>query len=107
MENVIIYVAMFAVLGLMWNNGRKRKKAAQELQNNVVAGSDVMLTSGIYATIVSVAEDRVTVSSGTATLVVAKGAILRVLPATVPVVETTAKKAPVKKAAVKATKTDK
>ncbi|MCX8530292.1 MAG: preprotein translocase subunit YajC [Rhodoluna sp.] len=107
METIIVYIAMFAVLGLMWNNSRKRKKAALELQSNLVAGTEVMLTSGIFATIVAINEDRATVSSGTSTLVVAKGAILRVLPATAPVAVAPAKKAPAKKAPAKATKTDK
>jgi preprotein translocase subunit YajC len=97
---LLLFVAAFALL--MWNNGRKRKKAAQELQSNLQPGTEVMLSSGIFATIISTAEDRVTVSSGTSTLVVAKGAIMRVLPAAVVVEEPKTKKS-----APKAAKTDK
>lgn len=76
----IVYALMFVVLGLMWNNGRKRKKAALELQDSLKAGANVMLTSGIYGTISDVADDKVTIKSGTTTFVVARGAVMRILP---------------------------
>lgn len=103
-NDLILLVFVAGLFALMWNNGRKRKKAAAELQNNLVAGTDVMLSSGIFATVVSVADDKVTVSSGTSTLVVAKGAILRVIPSELKL-ETP--KAAAQKPATKATKTAK
>ncbi len=100
---IIVYVILFGLMGLMWNNGRKRKKAALEMQSSLGAGSDVMLTSGIYATIVSVDGDKFTVKSGTSTLVVAKAAILRQVAAAPEAKPAT----PAKKAPAKAAKTAK
>ena len=103
-NDLILLVFVAGLFALMWNNGRKRKKAAAELQNNLVAGTEVMLSSGIFATVVAVAEDRITVTSGTSTLVVAKGAIMRVLPSELKPVEA---KKPAAKTATQAPKTDK
>lgn len=100
---IIVYVILFGLMGLMWNNGRKRKKAALEMQSSLGAGSEVMLTSGIYATIVSVDGDKFTVKSGTSTLVVAKAAILRQVAAAPKAKPAT----PAKKAPAKAAKTAK
>ena len=97
---IVVYVVMFALLGLMWNNGRKRKKAALELQSSLAVGAEVMIGAGIYGTVSSVADDKVTIKSGTSTLVVARGAIVRVISAPV-----AAEAAPTK--AAKATKTEK
>ena len=108
-NDLILLVFVAGLFALMWNNGRKRKKAALELQNNLVAGTEVMLSSGIFATVVSVADDKITVSSGTSTLVVAKGAILRVIPTELKTEtpKSAAPKAVAKKPATKATKTAK
>ena len=76
----VVYALMFVVLGLMWNNGRKRKKAALEMQDNLKVGAEIMLTSGIYGSVTAVADDRITIKSGTTTFVVARGAVMRVLP---------------------------
>ena len=100
-QDLILLVFVVGLFALMWNNGRKRKKAAQELQDNLAVGAEVMLSGGIFATIAEVQEDRLTVKSGTSTFVVAKGAIIRVI-AAAPVA-----KAPAKKTATKATKTEK
>jgi len=100
-QDLILLVFVAGLFALMWNNGRKRKKAAQELQDNLAVGTEVILSGGIYATIAEVQDDRLTVKSGTSTLVVAKGAIVRVV-AAAPAV-----KAAVKKPAAKATKTEK
>ena len=100
-EDFFLLAMVVGLLALMWNNGRKRKKAAQELQDNVAVGAEVMLSGGIFATIAEVQEDRLTVKSGTSTFVVAKGAIIRVVAAA------PATKAPAKKTAAKATKTEK
>jgi preprotein translocase subunit YajC len=61
----------------MFRNGKKRQQAQQEMQNNLVPGAEVMLQSGIYATVESVdsEENRVTVRSGDSTLVVHRNAI--------------------------------
>lgn len=100
-NDIILLVFVAGLFAFMWNNGRKRKKAAQELQDNLTAGAEVMLSGGVYATIVELNDDRMTVKSGTSTLVVAKGAIIRV------VTPAPAVKTPAKKPAAKATKTEK
>lgn len=100
-QDLVLLVFVVGLFALMWNNGRKRKKAAQELQDNLAVGAEVMLSGGIFATIAEVQEDRLTVKSGTSTFVVAKGAVIRVV-AAAPVA-----KVPAKKTAAKATKTEK
>jgi preprotein translocase YajC subunit len=100
-EDIILLVFVAGLFALMWNNGRKRKKAAQDLQDNLAVGTEVVLAGGIYATIFEAKDDRLTVKSGTSTLIVAKGAIARVV-AAAPAV-----KAAAKKPAAKATKTEK
>lgn len=74
----LIMFALIAVLIIfMIRNGKKRQAAMHELQNNVRPGAEVMLQSGIYATIEEVdeAENRVTVRSGASTFVVHRNAI--------------------------------
>lgn len=65
----------------MFRNSKKRQQAQQQLQNNMRPGAEVMLGSGIYGTIESIddEENRVTVLSGTSTLVVHRQAISQVL----------------------------
>jgi preprotein translocase subunit YajC len=105
-EDLILLAFVAGLFALMWNNGRNRKKAAQELQDNLAVGTEVILSGGIFATIAAVEEDRLTVKSGTSTLVVAKGAIVRVI-AAAPAVKPAAKKPAAKKPAAKPTKTEK
>ena len=101
-QNLILLVFVAGLFFLMWSKNRKAKAAADELRNNLAVGSEVMLTSGIYGTVVAVAEDRVTISSGNSSLEVAKGAVMRILPKTeAPVV---AKKPGAKKPAAKTAK---
>lgn len=78
----IIMFALIAVLiFFMFRNGRKRQAAQQEMQNGLRPGAEVMLQSGIYGTIDSVdAEDnRVTLRSGSSTLVVHRNAISQIV----------------------------
>ena len=100
-EDLILLVFVAGLFALMWNNGRKRKKAAQDLQDNLSVGAEVMLSGGIFAIVVEVAEERMTVKSGTSSFVVAKGAVIRV------VTPAPASKPAAKKTAAKATKTEK
>ena len=53
----LFMMAVLAVLVFfMFRNGQKRKKAALELQNQVVVGAHVMTTIGVYGTIKSIDE---------------------------------------------------
>jgi len=65
----------------MFRNGKKRQQAQQEMQNNLRPGAEVMLQSGIYGTVESVDEEehRVTVRSGTSTIVVHRNAVGQIL----------------------------
>lgn len=67
----------------MFRNGRKRQQAMQELQAGLRPGAEVMLQSGIFATVESVDEEqnRVTVLSGTSTLVVHRNAVAQIVTA--------------------------
>jgi len=74
----IIMFALIAVLIIfMIRNGRKRQQAAREMQDNLRPGAEVMLQSGIYGVVedVDAETNRVTVLSGTSTLVVHRNAV--------------------------------
>ncbi|KAM9865380.1 hypothetical protein ACIFOC_01912 [Leucobacter aridicollis] len=85
----LIMLGLVAVLiFFMFRNSKKRQAQMAEMQNNMQPGAEVMLQSGIYGTIVSVDEEenRVTVQSGTSTLVVHRNAVGQVVtPADAPV----------------------
>lgn len=80
----LIMLALIAVLIIfMVRNGKKRQAAMQELQSGLVPGAEVMLQSGIYGTVESIDEDdnRVTLRSGTTTLVVHRNAVSTIVAA--------------------------
>ena len=70
----------------MFRNGKKRQQAVRDMQENMRPGAEVMLQSGIFGTVVSIDEEanRVTVNSGTSTIVVHRNAIGQIV---TPVVE--------------------
>ena len=80
-----ITLMMFALIAVliffMFRNNKKRRAAQEEMQNNLRPGAEVMLQSGIFATIESVDDEqnRATVRSGTSTLVVHRNAIAQVV----------------------------
>lgn len=59
MDDTLFFLLALALL-VVWIfvSGRNRKKAAEKLKSEVVKGSYVMLTSGIYGKVLSVKEDR-------------------------------------------------
>jgi preprotein translocase subunit YajC len=58
-DSLFLFLAL-AFLGVMlFYSSRKRKKAAETLRSQVVKGSYVMLTSGIFGKITEVMDDRV------------------------------------------------
>ena len=79
--NNLVMIGMVVILGaFMYFSGRKRKAQAAELASKVVVGAKVMLTSGIYGEVVTLADDRVALKiSGNTTIEVARGAVLRVV----------------------------
>jgi preprotein translocase subunit YajC len=83
--DALLPIILIAFMGfLLFNSSRQRKRQAQLIEQASVVGQEVMLGSGIYGTITKVDGDRVTLKSGTSTLVVAKGAIARAISASVP-----------------------
>ncbi|WP_336659537.1 preprotein translocase subunit YajC [Leucobacter sp. USHLN153] len=96
-----ITIVMFALIALliffMFRNGKKRQAAMQQLQSSMRPGAEVMLQSGIFGTIESIDEEenKVTVRSGTSTLVVHRNAVSQVVNAAdAPVEEPTSEIAP-------------
>jgi preprotein translocase subunit YajC len=70
----------FLYVAVMLPQSRRRKQAAA-LQRAVEPGSQVMLTSGLYATVVEIDDDTVVVQAAPGVeLRYAKAAVLRVLP---------------------------
>ncbi|KUF07060.1 preprotein translocase subunit YajC [Leucobacter sp. G161] len=90
----LIMLGLVAVLiFFMFRNSKKRQAQMAEMQNNMQPGAEVMLQSGIFGTILSVDEEenRVTVMSGTSTLVVHRNAVGQVVtPVDAPVEESEA-----------------
>lgn len=79
----------FVMLGLialliffMFRNGKKRQKAMQELQAGLVPGAEVILQPGIFATVEEIDEEdqRLTVRSGTSTLIVHRNMVAQIVP---------------------------
>jgi preprotein translocase subunit YajC len=79
--SLIMFGLIAVLIFFMFRNGKKRQRAMQELQSNLRPGAEVMLQSGIFATIEDIddEENRVTVRSGTSTIVVHRNAIGQVV----------------------------
>lgn len=79
--SLIMFGLIAVLIFFMFRNGKKRQQAQQEMQNNVRPGAEVMLQSGIFATIESIDEEdnRVTVRSGDSSIVVHRNAIGQVV----------------------------
>lgn len=62
MSDPLLTVGLFAVLAVMvffmFRNSRKRQRDAQEMQQKLVPGVEVMTSHGIYGTLVSLDEDK-------------------------------------------------
>jgi preprotein translocase subunit YajC len=99
----LLPVLLIAFMGfILYNSSRQRKRQAALIEAASVVGTEVMLGSGIYGTITAVEGDRVTLKSGSSTLVVAKGAIMRTVNVAEPAAEPAATATPVKPVAKKA-----
>ncbi len=62
MSDPILTVGLFAVLAVMvffmFRNSRKRQRDAQEMQQKLVPGVEVMTSHGIYGTLISLDDDK-------------------------------------------------
>ncbi len=79
--SLVMFGLIAVLIFFMFRNGKKRQQAQQEMQNNLRPGAEVMLQSGIFAVVDSVDEEenRLTVHSGTSTLVVHRNAIAQIV----------------------------
>lgn len=79
---MLIMFALLAVLVFfMFRNSRKRQQQAQELQNSLRPGAEIMLTSGIFGTVVKIeeGEERAEVRIGDNIVEVHRQAIAKVV----------------------------
>lgn len=62
MDQTLLYVALGAVLVvfifLSWRNSKKRQKEQAELKDKMVPGVEIMTSTGIYGTLISVDDDK-------------------------------------------------
>ncbi|MGN8048754.1 preprotein translocase subunit YajC [Curtobacterium sp. 22159] len=59
-QEVILIVIVVAFAAFMFYNSRKRKKQQAELADKMVPGARVMLSFGLYGTLLSVDDEKVT-----------------------------------------------
>lgn len=59
-QEVILIVIVVAFAAFMFYNSRKRKKQQSELATKMVPGARVMLSFGLYGTLLSVDDEKVT-----------------------------------------------
>ena len=59
-QEVILIVIVVAFAAFMFYNSRKRKKQQSELATKMVPGAKVMLSFGLYGTLLSVDDEKVT-----------------------------------------------
>lgn len=78
---LVMFGLIAVLIFFMFRNSKKRQAQVAEMQNNMQPGAEVMLQSGIFGTIIEIddEENRVTVMSGTSTLVVHRNAIGQVV----------------------------
>ena len=74
-------VLIVAFWFLLMRPQQKRQAALRQLQSSLAPGEDILLTSGVYATVVEVTDDHVLVSVAPGVEIrVVRGAIGQVLP---------------------------
>jgi preprotein translocase subunit YajC len=75
-DSLFLLIALAFLAAMLFYSSRKRKKAAEQLRTQVVKGSYVMLTSGIFGKVVAVKEDRVELETSPGNkMLVAAGAV--------------------------------
>lgn len=61
--NLLLPLLMAAALYWMFASSRRRQREIQQVQSSVSAGAQVMTTAGLYATVVTVDGDKVTLET--------------------------------------------
>jgi preprotein translocase subunit YajC len=75
-QDIFLVVALGFLIVMMFLSSRKRKKAAEQLQSNLVVGSTVLLHSGIVGVVTDINDDKITLESTPGVkLLVVKGAV--------------------------------
>jgi preprotein translocase subunit YajC len=59
-SSLIFIVILVVMAGFLFLTTRKRKAASQQLQTGLKVGSKIMTTAGLYATVVRIEDDGVT-----------------------------------------------
>ena len=100
-QSLFMFAAIAFLVVMMVLNSRKRKKQQTEMESALKPGAWVMSTTGIYGQLESINEDKVVLETTPGVkLLIAKGAIARIVDA--PVVAASAVVKPAAKPAVKA-----
>ena len=77
-DSLFLFIALAFLGAMLFYSSRKRKKAAETLQTQVVKGAYVMLTSGIFGKITAVLDNRVELETSPGNkMLVAMGAVRR------------------------------
>ena len=81
MGNLIFLLVIVVIFGVMISAQRRRQRAAMQVQHEILPGSRIMTTAGLFATVVSVGDDEVEleVAPGVVSRY-ARAAIARVIP---------------------------
>jgi len=75
-DSLFLFIALAFLGAMLFYSSRKRKKAAEALQTQVVKGAYVMLTSGIFGKITAVLDNRVELETSSGNkMLVAIGAV--------------------------------
>lgn len=82
--NVLMFAVLAVMIVFMFMNNKKRKKAADQMQSTVVPGAYVMLTSGIFGTVIEADDARVTIESAPGTRLVVNRMAVRQVEASKP-----------------------
>ncbi len=79
--SILMFGLIAVLIFFMFRNGKKRQAAMQELQSGLRPGAVVMTQSGIFGTVLDLDEEenRVTIQSGTSSLVVHRNAISQIV----------------------------
>jgi preprotein translocase subunit YajC len=78
-QNLVLPLLLGVFAVMLFVQSRNRRKQAAAMASALEPGCEVVLTSGIYATVDAIADDRLIVTTaGTTTIEIARGAIVRI-----------------------------
>ena len=78
-QNVMLFILLGVFAVMLFVQSRNRRKQAAAMASSLEPGCEVVLTSGIYATVEAIADDRLIVTTaGSTKLEIARGAIVRI-----------------------------